>query len=352
VGSHSGYNTTGDFNTTIGLESFYDLTSGFRNTGVGAWSGLNTTGNYNVAIGYQSLGTNVDGSANTAIRYFADVAGSSQSNSTAIGNGAIASASNEMRFGNGNVTDWGFGTTPTAGRALQVGSSSSNGNGAYLSDGGAWSNGSDVNLKDNITTLKYMDVLQLVTQLPISRWHYKGTENEYHIGPMAQDFHRLFKTGLDDKSISTIDPAGVALAAIKGLVEIIDNYKSSLSEQIESLKAEQAVMAAQLSELTARGILNEGTCIPIKEAKGILYQNTPNPFNSEALIRYAVNRINKSGQIHVYSREGNVLNTFKLDKPGVGEIRINADLLTQGAYAYDLVVDGTLVDIKQFVVIK
>ena len=35
---------------------------------------------------------------------------------------------------------------------------------------------------------------------------------------MAQDFKASFNVGVDDKSISTIDPAGISLLAIKELI--------------------------------------------------------------------------------------------------------------------------------------
>lgn len=38
-----------------------------------------------------------------------------------------------------------------------------------------------------------------------------------HMGPMAQDFHAAFGLGDDDTRITTVDPDGVALAAIQGV---------------------------------------------------------------------------------------------------------------------------------------
>ena len=49
---------------------------------------------------------------------------------------------------------------------------------------------------------------------------------------MAQDFHAAFKVGMDDKHIATVDEEGVALAAIQGLNEKL-NEKDA---EIESLK--------------------------------------------------------------------------------------------------------------------
>jgi len=90
--------------------------------------------------------------------------------------------------------------------------------GAYLSDGGVWTNNSDRNRKENITSLSNRKMLEKLADLDISEWNYKVEgENVKHIGPMAQDFFEMFGLGKDNKSISTIDASGVALAAIKEL---------------------------------------------------------------------------------------------------------------------------------------
>jgi hypothetical protein len=103
--------------------------------------------------------------------------------------------------------------------------------------GGTWTNTSDVNLKSDITPVNGTDLLAKIKQLEITRWRYNGT-NEYHIGPMAQQFYQLFQTGVDDKGISTVDPAGIAL---KGIQE--------QQKQIEALRAENEQLKQAIQEL-------------------------------------------------------------------------------------------------------
>ena len=66
------------------------------------------------------------------------------------------------------------------------------------------------------------------------KWNYKGSD-ETHIGPIAEDFYRIFGVGVDEKSISTIDPSGVALAAIQAQQNIIEKLKFQLLEQEKSI---------------------------------------------------------------------------------------------------------------------
>ena len=61
---------------------------------------------------------------------------------------------------------------------------------------------------------------------------------------MAQDFYATFGLGSDDKSISTIDPAGVSLAAIQGLYQVVqdkDRRITQLENEVAQLKIEQPV---------------------------------------------------------------------------------------------------------------
>jgi hypothetical protein len=94
---------------------------------------------------------------------------------------------------------------------------------------------SDRNAKKNFSSINSLSILEKVARLPISSWTYKtDTNNLRHIGPMAQDFHKIFGlNGKDDKHISSIDEQGVALAAIQGLYQ--QNQK--LTAQLKSLEA-------------------------------------------------------------------------------------------------------------------
>ena len=54
-------------------------------------------------------------------------------------------------------------------------------------------------------------------KLPVLQWRYRGQNYVQHIGPMAQDFYRLFQLGQNDRIIQSVDIDGVILSAIQGL---------------------------------------------------------------------------------------------------------------------------------------
>jgi lysophospholipase L1-like esterase len=119
-------------------------------------------------------------------------------------------------------------TTPTLG-PLQMAS------GAYVTTGGVWTNASDRNLKENFTPVDPADILNKINTLPVTEWDYK-TEGPAvkHIGPVAQDFYSVFALGNNNTSISTIDPAGVALLGIQALSKQLQNIQGSLSGNVNT----------------------------------------------------------------------------------------------------------------------
>lgn len=116
--------------------------------------------------------------------------------------------------------------------------------GAYC-NGTNWVNASDASLKENILPIKSCEILDKIERLPIYQWNYKNeSEKVKHIGPVAQDFHAVFGVGNDDKSISTIDPAGISLAGIQELIR----QNREMKEEIEQLKQLVHTIKASLEE--------------------------------------------------------------------------------------------------------
>lgn len=115
--------------------------------------------------------------------------------------------------------------------------------GAYLSSSGVWTNASDSSLKENFTEVDGEEILARLLDLDIKAWNYRSAPDARHIGPTAQEFSRAFGLGADDRSISTIDPAGVALVAIQEL------HKKT--KEIDDLKAQVADLQKIVKELAA-----------------------------------------------------------------------------------------------------
>jgi len=97
---------------------------------------------------------------------------------------------------------------------------------------------SDRNAKTAFESLSPKAILAKVASMPVMTWSYKNEADRgvRHIGPVAQDFSRLFNVGYDDKSIATVDADGVALAAIQGLKQELDEKNGKIDRLERELK--------------------------------------------------------------------------------------------------------------------
>lgn len=111
---------------------------------------------------------------------------------------------------------------------------------ATLSNGGTWTNASSRTFKEGFSAVDVQAILAKVTALPITTWTYKGSLEGSHMGPMAEDFKASFGLAGDGTSIGTVDSDGVALAAIQGL-----------NQKLEQAQAENQVLRTRLDAIEA-----------------------------------------------------------------------------------------------------
>src|ERR1051326_896829 len=238
----------GGWQNFIGATTFYSAIGGGDQNNIGAGA------NHTVIVG---------GSANTASGQFSTVLGGfnnlvSGNYSVAVGRNCVVSHPGSFMWSDGTL---GFGTQTsnsfyalaTKGFYFYTGS----GVGVQVAGGGnAWSAISDRNVKENFKPVNYREILGKVVALPVTTWNLKTQSPEIrHIGAMAQDFKAAFEVGEDDRHISTSDADGVALAAIKGLDEKLEEKEA----EIASLKKRLEVLEQRLARPAPPGNLRLST---------------------------------------------------------------------------------------------
>jgi Chaperone of endosialidase len=300
------HNRGGSLNTAGGVQSLFNNTSGSNNIALGYAAGYNiTTGSSNIDIGNPGLATDtniirigdnqgeiflagvITNSGTLAMQAGGDMdlAGDDNVNITTEGlmileapllklnaptfinqtlvveglttlaggvtAGSLIAGQSSMSglTDSGNLTVSGsvsIGNNSTA-HLLVVGSANSP---AYC-DGTTWVNASDRNSKEGFAVIDPRTVLEKISALPITEWKYKAEANgTEHIGPMAQDFHAAFGlNGPDDKHISTVDEGGVALAAIQGLNQKLQEDLDRQEAENAKLKQQNDLLADRLSEI-------------------------------------------------------------------------------------------------------
>ncbi len=239
----TGYNTTAsdDYSTAMGRQT---TASGFASTAMGndtTASGISSTamgnstvvsGDFSTAMGRQ---TAASGDYSTAMGRSASTnsfAGSFVYGDNSTGVLVNASAADQWTIRAAGGYRFFTNAGLTTGVTLSAG-------------GGAWASVSDRNAKDNINPISPRDILRGVLRLPISTWNYKGQPQFRHIGAMAQDFYSTFNVGENDKTITTVDPDGVALAAIQGLNEELKDRDLKIEQLQLQLNALKKLVCAQ-----------------------------------------------------------------------------------------------------------
>jgi hypothetical protein len=206
---------------------FAFLGGGIFNTNTGSYSAIpggasNSAAQYSFAAGYNAQATN-SGS-------FVWSDGTGTATFSGANNQFVARASGGFLL---------YSSTTNVGVSLATGS-------------GSWSSLSDRNAKEHFAAVDPGEVLAKVVALPLTTWNYKSQDAAIrHIGPMAQDFKAAFGVGETDTGISTVDADGVALAAIQGLNQKLEETRAENAE----LKQENQSLAKRLSDLEA--LVNE-----------------------------------------------------------------------------------------------
>jgi hypothetical protein len=95
-------------------------------------------------------------------------------------------------------------------------------------------------------------VLDRVAALPLASWNYKTQDKSVrHLGPTAQDFHAAFGLGESERTISTVDADGVALAAIQGLNQKVESENAALRAENADLRRNLANLNKLVGKLAA-----------------------------------------------------------------------------------------------------
>ena len=147
----------------------------------------------------------------------------------------------DFHFGGGSVEDFNVRLINNASGQLEIYRSSSGTAMARFNSGGLTVNGtfvsaSDRNVKAGFEPVDAQAILEKVAALPITRWHYTNDAATPHLGPVAQDFQAAFAVGPDDKHIASVDADGVALAAIQGLNQKVEEQRSQLKRKESEIR--------------------------------------------------------------------------------------------------------------------
>ena len=134
------------------------------------------------------------------------------------------------------------------------------------------------------------------------------------------------------------------------------DYFGMIPILVEAMKEQQVQIEELQVALESSGNL-KGATIPSpdldSQMPGIsssdIFQNAPNPFTEETIIRYNLGESVESAAIFIYDMHGKQLKRYDLHERGDSQITIFGRELDAGMYMYSLVADRLLIGTKQMI---
>jgi hypothetical protein len=239
--------------------------------------------------------------------------------------------------------------------------------------------GSDRKLKQNITDVK--GAMDIINKLQPKYYEFRQDGNYKlmnlpqgkHYGLIAQDVEEVLpglvkETEFDaGRALPRAEATNINQASNQEKGEVINfkalNYTelipimvkgmqelSKKTDEIDLLKKKNNELEERLLKLETI-VLNKNNSV-VELSSASLEQNSPNPFNSETIIRYHLPQTATNAKIVITGASGRTMKTLTLTGRGAGEINLNSGTLAAGSYNYTLWMDGKQVDSKKMVITK
>ena len=176
---------------------------------------------------------------------------------------------------------------------------------------------------------------------------YANEENgSERFGFLAQNVKEVFPelVHTDNSGYMYVDYIGL----IPILVQSINELKAKLEEAEAKIEKQQENDSPMMFAPQQSG-QNE---LEASLGTAKLYQNAPNPWSSETVIRYSLPQSVAKADIYIYDMQGKQLKCIPAQGRGESQVTLTANDLNAGMYLYALVADGTLIDSKQMILTK
>lgn len=218
---------------------------------------------------------------------------------------------------------------------------------------------SDYRLKENIVPLSESrsNILDKVLNMNVVEYNYRKiipsmvlsdsvsvddvmkkagvNPDKRHIGLIAQELQILFPNLVEE------DQDGYLAVNYVELVPVLVQAIQELQEEVDELKGTSTTRKSP-EATDIRSIRTNGN---------ILYQNTPNPFKEQTVIRFKLAENVQNAAICIYDLQGKQLKKVVVSSEE-DSISFNGYELGEGLYFYSLIVNGQEIDTKKMIISK
>lgn len=126
------------------------------------------------------------------------------------------------------------------------------------------------------------------------------------------------------------------------MIPLLVQSINELSVEIENLKTQGR---------TAKAARSTTSNVAASSSQNKLYQNRPNPFKEQAIIRFSLAEGTKDAAICIFDMSGKILKKFPISS-AMESVSVAGNELGEGMFLYSLIVNGLEIDTKKMVITK
>ena len=236
---------------------------------------------------------------------------------------------------------------------------------------------SDSTIKEDIQP--FTEGLNIITQLNTYSYFFKDDSSENRkreFGLLAQEVEALLPELVDTSYelrlldydqfipflINAIKEQQVQMEEKQMQIEMLQQMLIFQETDLIQLRDEVMVLRADLDRCCEGDFLYRSEILidsndtttgnnPVLN-KPVLYQNIPNPFNTNTQISYYLPTTVQTAYLYIYNLNGIQLKSYTLTLRGVQAVTVYASELPAGMYLYTLVVDNVIIDSKRMILTK
>lgn len=215
--------------------------------------------------------------------------------------------------------------------------------------------------------------LNIITQLNTYSYYFKddSTPNrKLEFGLLAQEVESILPELVDTSMgyklldydqfipflINAIKEQQVQIDMLQQLVTLQEMDLIQLRDEVLVLRNELEICCDGKGELLEKDTIiyqNDTSTNNLNNLyEAVLYQNTPNPFNTNTQISFYIPTTAQTAYLYIYNLNGIQLKSYTLTQRGLNYITLYASELPAGMYLYTLVVDNVIIDSKRMILTK
>jgi hypothetical protein len=141
--------------------------------------------------------------------------------------------------------------------------------------------------------------------------------------------------------IEAVKEQQIQIVTLQKIVAQHEEEILALEKNSNNTTTKEKSTSSSSSEIITEGIDNNYNTA--------LYQNTPNPFNTDTKIDYSLNDSINKAYIIINDLNGNEIKQIELSMKGHGSVIIHGSELKAGMYLYTLIANNIIIDTKRMV---